>query len=610
LLRHEVNHAASCTSGFPAGPAPSGLQRLSFEQPIVAPRCSRSDAAQILIIRLESRTYSPNHRVPLTPPVPFLQPAAIADGRRVVGCDAPDTPAEHMSERPTSGMRLSGIRLFKGSTMLTDETPRSVIPISFSASIVGQLLGAFACFLAAFVLPANYPELRGRTASILVVIGGLLLVLGLTNLLLGRWLGKWTRRLGMRSRVVLPREGIVYLGIMLVIAVGALLGHSNMLLLVFGMMAGPFVLNGWVVVSMLHKVDVRRDVPRSASAGEFFSIGIQLANRKRWLASRLVEVRDVIEGNRMHGEASVTFVRVGPESTRSCSYQLRIARRGLFRLGPLRVSSRFPLGIGERGRAVTNHADLIVQPSIGNLLPEWRRRETSNSDAPSKSHRRRGVFDDELHNIREYRHGDNPRAIHWRTTARKGELMVREFEQQRESETTVLLDFHRTKNLTEETQELAVSLVATICHEQVAKGHSGAFALLIAGKTLAEVRSSRGSVFRQAALDALAVCQAAPKVDLAALATAACQTAASTNGCCIVVTGRSQEFWESTTETARRLLPGGFSLHGRIIVIPIQKDRMLEVFRPADELFGLRKADRPARPSGPSAETALQESLA
>ena len=132
---------------------------------------------------------------------------------------------------------------------------------------------------------------------------------------------------------------MVYLGIMLVIAVGALTGGNpdtgNMLLLVFGMMAGPFVFNGWVVVAMLARVSVVRDLPAAAQAGSFFTVEIALQNGKRFLSSRLVEVRDVVEGHRLHEEPAVTFVRVGPGEQRSGQYQLCIARRGLYQFGPL-----------------------------------------------------------------------------------------------------------------------------------------------------------------------------------------------------------------------------------------------------------------------------------
>src|ERR1700733_12910773 len=57
-------------------------------------------------------------------------------------------------------------------------------------------------------------------------------------------------------RVSLPRTGQFYLMIMILIFSGALLGRSNMLMLVFSMMAGPFVINGWITYSMLKRTAV------------------------------------------------------------------------------------------------------------------------------------------------------------------------------------------------------------------------------------------------------------------------------------------------------------------------------------------------------------------
>ncbi len=55
---------------------------------------------------------------------------------------------------------------------------------------------------------------------------------------------------------------------MIVIFSGSLLGRSNMLMLVFSMMAGPFVVNGWITYSMLKRTAVERVVPERVMAGE------------------------------------------------------------------------------------------------------------------------------------------------------------------------------------------------------------------------------------------------------------------------------------------------------------------------------------------------------
>ena len=64
------------------------------------------------------------------------------------------------------------------------------------------------------------------------------------------------------------REGLVYLAIMMTVFVGALLGRSNLLLLVFGLLAGPFVVNGYVTLTMLQKILLRRLVPKRVMVGE------------------------------------------------------------------------------------------------------------------------------------------------------------------------------------------------------------------------------------------------------------------------------------------------------------------------------------------------------
>ena len=76
---------------------------------------------------------------------------------------------------------------------------------------------------------------------------------------------------------------------------------------------------------------------------------------------------------------------------------------------------------------------------------------------------------EEYHGLRDYRSGDSPRWIHWRTSARRGELMVKEFEQQNEQDLALLIDpwLPRTKIAPElrDAMEQAISFAATVCLE-------------------------------------------------------------------------------------------------------------------------------------------------
>ncbi len=460
------------------------------------------------------------------------------------------------------------------------ESRKSIIPFSFSASSVLQLAGAFAAYLAAFVLPLNFSELRGSTSVILAVIGTIFLVTGIANILFGRHFLRLAQYIGMRSRVLLPREGLVYLGVMLMLAVGALLGHSNMLLLVFGMMAGPFVLNGWVVITMLHKVAVSRQLPVSASDGEVFSVELTLKNEKAWLSSRLIEVRDVVEGGRLREEAEVTFVHIPPKSGRSGVYQLQIFGRGIYRFGPLRVSSRFPLGIGERGMTVNDRAELYVHPATGRLLPDWLRRERELSESMNHLRARQGVFDDDFHRVREFRPGDNPRSIHWRTSARRGEMMVKEYEQHRDSDLIVLLDLFQMPDVTSQVVEMAVSLAATICNEQTRRAASGHYRLLIAGRDSCDLFCAGASRFRELALNALAVCQASTKANLKTMLNDLGNSALAATDRCILITPRPQEAMDLLMSMSSDHESRSGSLQSRTTIVAATIPDMLKVFVP------------------------------
>jgi len=455
--------------------------------------------------------------------------------------------------------------------MSTDESNRTLVPISFSASNVLQLLAAMACFLAAFVLPANFPEFEGTPKFFLLALGGGFLVVTVLSMLLRPWLTMIAQKIGIRSRMLLPREGIVYLGIMLVIAIAALTGGNpdtgNMLLLIFGMMAGPFVFNGWVVVAMLARVNVSRHLPISVSSGAWFSVEIRMRNDKKLLSSRLVEVRDVIQGKKIRDEGKVVFVRIAPGEWRSTHYDLCISRRGLYQFGPLRLSSRFPLGIGERGHVVSADDEVTVHPKIGRLLSAWTRRQRELAESITRSNARVGLFDDEFHGIREYRSGDNPRAIHWRSSARHGHIMVKEHEQHREADLIVLLDLYSSREFSEPLQERAISLAATICVEQTRLSSSGRYRLMIAGRDFQNVECSGSGGFRDAALKELAVCESSPKAQLATMLLAVCQSYLAPNSRFVLITPRPEAARLLADSIAQENLRNEQQFIGRLMIL-------------------------------------------
>jgi uncharacterized protein (DUF58 family) len=143
----------------------------------------------------------------------------------------------------------------------------------------------------------------------------------------------------------------------------------------------------------------------------------------------------------------------------------------------VRASSGYPFGLAERRRLLTFEQDAIVLPCLGWLhRGRFLRYLRALSAQPQRAHLRRKpqphpAAQAEFHGLRSYRSGDSPRLIHWRTSARRGELMVREFEDEPSDNLLIVIDPTLPAEsdycgvpLREQFEEV-VSLTASLCWE-------------------------------------------------------------------------------------------------------------------------------------------------
>ncbi len=377
----------------------------------------------------------------------------------------------------------------------------------FFLILAGSLILAYT-----FQAPRTLGQMHHNLPLIIRVVSGGVILGGLYQILLAIFpaLQRYhVKRIG-RNRVSLPRDGLVYLLIMTILFVGSILSRENMLMLVFAMMIGPFVLNGWITYSMLKKIQLKRIIPQRVMAGETFTAEIIFNNNKRLIAAYLMEIEDFISNRNDQLEASLVFRRVGPREQRSAHYYAKLMHRGIYEFGPLHVSTRYPLGLVKRGTVFSEYSEIIVHPQIGKLSSQWADDLFSISEMAQQNRNQRGVFDDEFNHIREYRNGDSQRAIHWRSSARQGELMVREYHQNRNYDLVIGLDLHQTtktaKNQSERV-EWAISFVATICKEHMRNSRDTKLTLVSQGKVLEVLEVSIGSMGLEYLLDFLATLQ-------------------------------------------------------------------------------------------------------
>ena len=120
------------------------------------------------------------------------------------------------------------------------------------------------------------------------------------------------------------------------------------------------------------------------------------------------------------------------------SYTLQPPRRGVFGIGPLQVAYSDPFGLAVGFMSIGGTSELIVTPFVTELPLNGLWLEAPDGSARLVQATGVGNADDLM--TREYRRGDALRRVHWRASARHGELMVRQEEQRAYPEATIVLD--------------------------------------------------------------------------------------------------------------------------------------------------------------------------
>jgi uncharacterized protein (DUF58 family) len=159
------------------------------------------------------------------------------------------------------------------------------------------------------------------------------------------------------------------------------------------------------------------------------------------------------------GTTRLVLAPLSPGQRCTAAYSLPTTRRGLYRVGPLTTSVEDPFGLVRRVRRETRTLPVIVLPhtsTLGTMPP-------APGDEPehgTHSLTSASTVDEEFAALRDYVPGDDVRRIHWRSTARRGAPVVRQFDVPWQRRTTVLLDLRAGAD--EAAFERAVSAAASV----------------------------------------------------------------------------------------------------------------------------------------------------
>lgn len=297
----------------------------------------------------------------------------------------------------------------------------------------------------------------------------------------------------------ITQVGLWYVLLTLITAVAATNTGNNALYLVLALMLGALLVSGIASRTNVRGLAVEVDPPHEVFANRPFSVGMRLQNTSRLLPRWLL----VVSLGRQGQPLLVPYL---PRRGRSRGHvEMLVKARGPFRFGHAHVASVFPFGFFSKGLRFRLGIEILVYPE---LFPAAAPRHEGSSPIGHQMIRRAGWGHD-LHALRLFRRGDDPRGIHWKQTARTGQLVYLEREAEQSRRLAIVFD-NGVGELPDEPArdrfERLVSEAATAGVDALARGYE--VQLVMRDKTLPFAAGVRQ---RLALLEALALVGPVPR---------------------------------------------------------------------------------------------------
>ncbi|MBI5962806.1 MAG: DUF58 domain-containing protein [Chloroflexi bacterium] len=332
------------------------------------------------------------------------------------------------------------------------------------------------------------------------------------------------------------RPGRILLALILVIgSVGVLttgsVMYSRFLYLGVLLAVASWVWTRWAVKGL--RVNRNARIER-ANVGDIFEEKFEVINNSR----AIVPWIEIINQSLIpFGAGSRVFTYVGGHQNQVYLARTWLTRRGGFPLGPTRISTGDPFGFFSTSKEIAPKQTLIVFPVIfeiksfifpPGLLPGGQVIRRKSSDITPHAA-----------GVREYVHGDAMKRIHWPTSARRNQLMVKEFEQDPQAEIWLYLDSqkdvhyskpHQVEEVSVEammfrkrpkfklppsTLEYSISITASLAHYFI--GQRRAVGYVSAGQTFSVLSAEHSERQEAKILETLAFVEANGSLSIAAL---------------------------------------------------------------------------------------------
>jgi uncharacterized protein (DUF58 family) len=218
--------------------------------------------------------------------------------------------------------------------------------------------------------------------------------------------------MAQRYRVRITPSGYIYIVVTIILSVGAVNTGNNLLYIMSSLLLALMAISGMTSLANLLFMDITITPPREIFAGlpARFRLGVHKKKGRSFF----------LTGTTPFGTVQMPFIR----GTLQADFWLTLPERGITRIETLVLQSGFPLGFFRRSRTCAVSLDVLVYPNPSPLvLPTPQMGQKGYERGASLQ----GELGDEIRELRGYRVSDPLKWVDWKATARKGEMVARDF---------------------------------------------------------------------------------------------------------------------------------------------------------------------------------------
>jgi len=305
------------------------------------------------------------------------------------------------------------------------------------------------------------------------------------------WSAAWNAWARVRAwrRISFTSGGLAFTVGTFAVGFAAMNTGNNLLYLLLGSMLGFIVVSSWLSEQAIRALRIVRRGPRSVTVGHDLRLTYEITNLKSRLPSLAVEISE-------QGLPEKAFLgHVPPEGRASVRSVNSFVRRGIYPLGTVTLSTGFPFGLFKKERDVEIPGEVVVWPRTDRPVREP---SPGAGRIPKVGMSSGGVSGarGEYRSLRAYRIGDDSRDIHWKSSARLREPVLRQYERDGAETRWICLD---TRGEPGDAAEVAIEVAASLAASAVAQHRP--FGLVVGGDVL---EAGDGAGHLERALDLLA----------------------------------------------------------------------------------------------------------